>query len=288
MRSVETEGDSIDAAIETALTTLGVTRDRVEVEILSNAARGFLGIGGRKAKVRATLRQSITEQILKDVDRDADAIDEAPPRPPVSRPRRSEVAERPPREQSRGRATEQPAVERPPRESSRARDAEQSPAEPPDAAAASRAGEVLTTIVGHIGITADVQARVEDDSVVLDLTGDSSGVLIGRKGQMLDALEYLVSRIVSRDRTSAVHVVIDCERYRERRREALQELARRMADEAKRKKRVVKLNAMSPRDRRIVHLILQQDTAITTRSSGKGHFRKLIIIPRDAGGSATD
>lgn len=284
MRSVEAEGDSIDAAIETALTTLGVTRDRVEIEILNNAARGFLGLGSRKAKVRATLRQSITEQILKDVDRAAKAIDEAPERTRINRPSRPEAAARPPREQNRGRSTEQSATERPPREPSR-RTAEQSPAEPPDAASASRAGEVLTTIVGHIGITADVQARVEDDSVVLDLTGDSSGVLIGRKGQMLDALEYLVSRIVSRDRTSAVHVIIDCERYRERRREALQELARRMADEAKRKKRVVKLNAMSPRDRRIVHLILQQDTAITTRSSGKGHFRKLIIIPREAGES---
>jgi spoIIIJ-associated protein len=139
-----------------------------------------------------------------------------------------------------------------------------------------------------MGVGADAKARVEDDSIVLDLTGDSSGVLIGRKGQMLDALEYLVSRIVSRDVTSSVRVVIDCEHYRERRRESLEELARRMADEAKRKKRVVKLNAMSPRDRRIVHLILQQDSAITTRSSGKGHFRKLIIIPRGGDDSVVE
>jgi spoIIIJ-associated protein len=80
--------------------------------------------------------------------------------------------------------------------------------------------------------------------------------------------------------------VIDCERYRERRREALEEMARRMADEAKRRNRTIKMNAMSPRDRRIVHLVLQRDAAITTRSSGKGHFRKLIIIPR--GGVRSD
>ena len=82
-----------------------------------------------------------------------------------------------------------------------------------------------------------------------------------------------------------MRVIIDCERYRERRREVLEELARRMADEAKQKGRAVRLNAMSPRDRRIVHLVLQRDSSITTRSSGKGHFRKLIIIPRDGRGS---
>jgi len=136
-----------------------------------------------------------------------------------------------------------------------------------------------------MGIEAEARARIEDESIVLDLAGDSSGVLIGRKGQMLDALEYLVSRIVSRDQASTVRVVIDCERYRERRREALEEMARRMADEAKRRNRTVKMNAMSPRDRRIVHLVLQRDAAITTRSSGKGHFRKLIIIPRGGVGS---
>jgi spoIIIJ-associated protein len=270
MRWVEAEGESIDAAIEAALVSLGVTRDRVEVEILSNAARGLFGLGGRKARVRATLRQSITEQFLREADEPDDSVEQAAAAPAVDRRRR----------------TESERSERRPREPILARD--ERIATPPDAAVAQSAGEVLRTIVGHIGVSADVQARVDEDSVVLDLAGDASGVLIGRKGQMLDALEYLVSRIVSRDQTSAVHVVIDCERYRERRREALQELARRMAEEAKRKRRAVKLNAMNPRDRRIVHLILQQDASITTRSSGKGHFRKLIIIPRGTGGPAAE
>lgn len=267
MRSVESEGESIDAAIEAALKTLGVTRDRVEVEILNSASRGLFGIGGRKAKVRATLRQPITEQILEQAARPAAppmsaAADAPEPRRPPRRPREPQPR---PRVEARRRSSAED---------------EDSLGEKPDAAAAHRAEEALRNIIHHMGVTAEARARVEDDSIVLDLTGESSGVLIGRKGQMLDALEYLVSRIVSRDQASAVRVVIDCERYRERRREALEEMARRMADEAKRKRRVIKLNAMSPRDRRIVHLVLQQDTAITTRSSGKGHFRKLIIIPR--------
>jgi spoIIIJ-associated protein len=267
MRSVEAEGDSIDAAIEAALQLLDATRDRVEIEILSNAARGLFGLGGRKAKVRATLRQSIVEQVFDEqtgpVSRQDDlgrlaAKPNQAPRPPMRTPA-------PPR----------------PRQTTHAMT-------PPDQEAAERACEVLRNIVAHLGVGATIESHIDDDAVVLQLMGDASGVLIGRKGQMLDALEYIVSRIVSRDRTSAVHVIIDCERYRERRREALQELARRMGEEAKRKKRVVKLNAMSPRDRRIVHLILQQDPSITTRSSGKGHFRKLIIIPSDRANSPAD
>lgn len=266
MRSIEVEGESIDAAIEASLRTLGVARDRVEVEILSNASRGLFGIGGRKARVRATLRQPITEQILEEVAA-TESVADSPLEPSRTKPRQPD---------------------RPARQRSRSADPGDSPHEKPDSSAAERAEEVLRNIVLHMGVSAEVRARIDVDSIVLDLTGDSSGVLIGRKGQMLDALEYLVSRIVSRDQTASVHVVIDCERYRERRRESLEELARRMADEAKRKKRVIKLNAMSPRDRRIVHLILQQDSTITTRSSGKGHFRKLIIIPRGGGDPAPE
>jgi spoIIIJ-associated protein len=258
MRSVEAEGESIDAAIDAALEMLQVARDRVDIEIVSNAARGLLGFGARKAKVRATLRQPISERILDESN------EPATPPTPVAKPRREQIRQPPPRSTPVGTQTQPP--QRP-------------AAEQPDSAVARRAEQVLSDIVAHIGVTAQVQSSIEDDSVVLQLTGDSSGILIGRKGQMLDALEYMVARIVSRDNSSAVRVIIDCEHYRDRRRESLQELARRMGEEAKRKRRIVKLNAMSPRDRRIVHMILQQDPSITTRSAGKGHFRKLIIIP---------
>jgi spoIIIJ-associated protein len=111
------------------------------------------------------------------------------------------------------------------------------------------------------------------------LTGDTSGVLIGRRGQMLDALEYLLNRIAARDEGASARIVVDSENYRMRRRAALEELARRMGEQAKKKRKPVTLNPMSPRDRRIVHMILQEDTSVVTKSSGKGYFRKLIIIP---------
>jgi spoIIIJ-associated protein len=237
MDSVEADGSSIDEAIASALKRLGATRERVEIEILSNAARGLFGIGGRKARVRATLRIPIdAEPATANADSPTPA----------------------------GVTTAQPP-------------------EPLDAHAAERAREVLQAIVDHIGVSATVGVRGEDDHILLDLTGDATGVLIGRRGQMLDALEYVVNRIVARDDAGSARIVVDSQDYRGRRREALEELARRMADQAQKKGKPVTLNPMSPRDRRIVHLVLQDDPSLSTKSSGKGYFRKVIISPARTG-----
>jgi len=239
MDAVEADGSSIDEAIESALKLLGVTRDRVEIEILNNAVRGLFGIGGRKARVRATLRAPID-------------ADHAPPSPPARR----ETAAAP------------PVAAR-----------ETSAMTPDDHHAVDRARHVLEEILRHMDVQATVNVRPEDGHVLFELTGDASGVLIGRRGQMLDALEYLLNRIAARDEGGSARIVVDSENYRTRRRAALEELARRMGEQAKKKRKPVTLNPMSPRDRRIVHLILQEDTSLVTKSSGKGYFRKLIIIP---------
>jgi len=147
--------------------------------------------------------------------------------------------------------------------------------------AVDHARHVLEEILRHMEVHADVNVRHHEGDVLFDLTGDSSGVLIGRRGQMLDALEYLLNRVAARDEGGSARIVVDSENYRARRRESLEELARRMGEQAKKKRKPVTLNPMSPRDRRIVHLILQEDASLVTKSSGKGYFRKLIIIPAD-------
>jgi spoIIIJ-associated protein len=129
--------------------------------------------------------------------------------------------------------------------------------------------------------TVEVTTGEDPGTIVLQVSGDSSGLLIGRRGQTLEALEYMVNRIIGRDGETPVRVMLDVERYRERRREYLDTLAKRLAAKAQQTGRVVTLNPMSPRDRRIVHLALQGDTAVSTRSQGEGHYRKLLIIPAD-------
>jgi spoIIIJ-associated protein len=139
--------------------------------------------------------------------------------------------------------------------------------------------------LGHLGVSGRVEVAPSDepDKVTLAVTGDSSGLLIGRRGQTLDAIEHVINRIAGRsDEGPPSRIVIDVERYRERRQEYLDALARRLAEKAKHTRRVITLNPMSPRDRRIVHLALQSDPAIETRSQGEGQFRKVLILPVDA------
>lgn len=145
-----------------------------------------------------------------------------------------------------------------------------------------RAAQVLREIVTRIGVEATVHAGTHEEGILLDLDGDTSGILIGRHGQTLDALEYIVNRILLQQDPTAPRVIVDANQYRVRRRASLEEMALRMAEQAKRKGRPVTLNPMPPQDRRIIHLALQNDPSLTTRSSGDGVLRRLVIIPQSA------
>lgn len=152
---------------------------------------------------------------------------------------------------------------------------------------AERARGVLTDIVRLIGAPADVVARPEAECVVLDLQGDNGGLLIGRHGQTLDALEYIVNRIVCRDGIDGPRIVVDSNDYRARHRSLLEDLARSKAAEAKRRNRAVHLNPMSSQDRRIIHMFLQEDPSLRTESSGDGYERHVVIVPVHHGGCET-
>jgi len=172
-------------------------------------------------------------------------------------------------------------------------DAATTPSEAGGASSASkvlvqRAAQLLRDIVLRIGVEAEVAIRAHDEGVLLELTGDTSGILIGRHGQMLDALEYVVNRALLRDDENALRVMVDANGYRVRRRASLEDLAHRMAEQAKRKGEPITLSPMPPQDRRIIHLALQGDPLLTTRSSGDGVLRRLVIIPEGAAFQAHD
>ena len=117
------------------------------------------------------------------------------------------------------------------------------------------------------------------ESLELEIKGDGSGILIGRHGQTLDALEYLLNRIVARRIKDAMPILLDTESYRARRRQQLHRMALSMGERAKREHEAMKLDPMPPRDRRIVHLALKDDPMITTRSAGEGFLRSVEIVP---------
>jgi spoIIIJ-associated protein len=154
-----------------------------------------------------------------------------------------------------------------------------------------------TAILAHVLELMDERGEItvtEEDSegIELAIKGDGSGLLIGRHGQTLDSLEYLVNRILARRVKDAVPITVDTESYRERRRRQLHRMALSMAEQTKREHASVTLDPMPPRDRRIVHLALKDDPLITTRSTGDGFLRVVEIIPvgerRESGGARGD
>ncbi|MBM2803754.1 MAG: single-stranded nucleic acid binding protein [Deltaproteobacteria bacterium] len=240
MDFVETEGDTIDAAIDSALKLLGVARDKVTVDIISEGRKGILGFGAQKAKVRAALRKTAIE-----IDRPAKPAALA--------------------------LSAQPAPI-----------AEQAALAVDISAMVDKAKITLGEILQLMGVAATVEqkAAANGAEIILDIKAEDSGLLIGRKGQTLEALQYLIGRIVGeRQGSEGPHIIIDIESYRERRRRSLEDMALRLGEKAKRQRKTVTVDALSAADRRIVHAALQDDPWVTTKSLGQGSYRRLLIIP---------
>ena len=233
MDFVETEGDTIDAAIENALKILGVGRDKVTVEIISEGRKGIFGFGAQKARDSrraAGNRRSSIEMTAE---------------PEAGR-----------------RGAGCTAVEA--------------------SAIAEKAKAAYWRNFQFNGSQSDGDDRkpANGDETILEVRADNSGLLIGRKGQTLEALQYLVIRIAGeRPGSEGPHIVIDIENYRERRRKSLEDMALRMGEKAKRQRKTVTVDALSAADRRIIHAALQDDPWVTTQSLGQGSYRRLLIIP---------
>ena len=145
-----------------------------------------------------------------------------------------------------------------------------------------KAQKTLEDILELMGVKATVEQKSSPlgDETVLAVHAENSGLLIGRKGQTLEALQYLVTRIAGeRPGSEGSHIVIDVENYRERRRKSLEDMALRLGGKAKRQRKAVSVDALSAADRRIIHAALQDDPWVSTRSLGQGAYRRLLIIP---------
>src|SRR2546425_5356563 len=229
MDFVEAEGDSIDQAIENALKMLGVERDKITVDILSEGKKGIFGFGAQKARIRAALRTKAVGIDTPEANRVPCAMTD------------DEVA-----------------------------------------AIAGKAKSILAEILSLMDVQASVEVKRGEagDEVILDIRAENSGLLIGRKGQTLEALQYLVTRIADeRSGIEGPHIVVDIENYHERRRKSLQDMALRLGEKAKRQRKTVTVDALSAADRRIIHAALQDDPWVSTKSLGQGSYRRLLIIP---------
>jgi spoIIIJ-associated protein len=252
MRSVEIEGDTIDEAIARALRALGVERDRVEIDILTDAARGMFGLRRRKARIRATVRAPLLA-----------TLDGCPsPSPDVPQETRDsgDVGASGPRVlEARGNREGNAPI-----------------------GGHEKATTTVEVILRGLGAPGRVSVTrgEEPGTTLLEIATEEASSVIGRKGETLDAIEYLVNRIVARDDGSRrERYVLDVEGYRGRRLRSLEELAHRLADTVRATGRPATVPPMSPRDRRILHLALRGESGVESRTRGQGYYRKLVVVP---------
>ncbi len=142
------------------------------------------------------------------------------------------------------------------------------------------ASGVLREILDKMGVDAEVSAFDDGERIILDAHGAESGLVIGKKGATLDALQYLVNRIIFQKPGERAMVVVDAEGYRGRREDSLADLAKRLAEKAERSGRPVPVEPMSAHDRRIVHMTLADHAGVTTESEGEGMMRRVVIFPK--------
>ena len=156
--------------------------------------------------------------------------------------------------------------------------------EEPESSKANKAKDVLQDLIAWLSDSASVEIKEENsERIRLEIFGDKTGLLIGKRGQTLDALQFLVNKMVNRSAEAVKRIEVDMEHYRKRREQTLRNMAIRLGQKVKRKRKPVTIEAMNAHDRRIIHLTLKNDRALETRSVGKGEMRKLVIHPANTG-----
>ena len=154
-----------------------------------------------------------------------------------------------------------------------------SPKEIGDAASLEEAKEILENILAHVQIPATVEASWVENRIKLDISSNGSGLLIGKRGQTLHSLQFIVNKMFNRRGSRKAHIIIDTENYRERRRKALTEVALNLANRAKKSGRPATSSPLSAYDRRIIHLAVKDDRQVRTKSKGDGALRKVVVFP---------
>ena len=247
MESVEVSAKTVDEAIDIALEDLGLKRSEVDIEVLTPGKPGLFGLGGEQARVRVTALVETTRRPAEDGEEE--------PIPEELLGERVEIKDL-------------------------------------DAEEVQSAHEFLRELLILMDISADVSVREPETpadglgraTAVLDVEGDDLGLLIGRRGTTLSALQYLINVLVTRKLGSRVLVTVDVEAYHRRREDTLRGLARRMADRVRQSRRPMTLEPMPAAERRIIHIALADDSSVMTASTGFGEDRKVVIRPRGNGG----
>ena len=258
MDYTEKWGVDIEEAVRLALLDLKCSRDEVEVSVLEEPTKGFLGIGAKLAKVRVEKIKPVVEEKKPEP--------KAEKKEPKHKERKSKEKKTHEKksQDSKEDKTVNLALDDVDKDS--LKDVEDH-----------EALTFLKDITEKMGLNLNFNAKAGDGIVYLEMNGQDSRTVIGKRGQTLDAIQYLTSLVVNKDKDKYVKVVVDAENYRAKRQKTLEQLANRLAAKVVKTKKYVRLEPMNPYERKVIHATLQKNPNITTRSEGEEPYRRVII-----------
>ena len=261
MEYITVSAKTLDDAITEALIQLGVTSDQLEYEVIEKGSAGFLGIGMKQAVIKA--RRKVVEEpeaeIVKDVKSEPAVMKKEEPKTV-----KKEIAKK--------ETIKKETVKKEPAK----KEADLAKVESQTIEACEKfIYDVLKAMdMTDVKVTSVVD---EEGALSIDMEGSNMGILIGKRGQTLDSLQYLTNRVANKMQEGYVRVKLDTEDYRRRRKETLENLAKNIASKVKRTRRTVSLEPMNPYERRIIHSALQGDPAVSTHSEGEEPYRRVVV-----------
>ena len=241
-------GTDIDTAVELALADLKLTIDEVDVTVLEEPSRGFFGIGSKLALVRVEKKK--TQEVKEPEKKEKKTVEKA--------------------EKAQTQKTATPKKE----EIKKEIEVEEENLVPCEDHEALR---FLKEVIKEMGLDLDITAKKSENSLYLDIQGKDSGTIIGKRGQTLDAIQYLTSLVANKESDEYTRVVVDAENYRAKREKTLEALANRLANKVVKTKRSVKLEPMNPYERKVIHAALHDHPKVVTRSEGQDPYRRVVI-----------
>ena len=296
MKSIESCAKTMDEAVALGLEKLGVSVADVDIEVLDSGNKGLFGfLGAKPVVVRLTVKEEEEEDVLSSIalnqeqvasqapaeEKNADTEKAVRQEKKAQAPKTEKTAkkEKSVKSEKSDKTPKQPAAKETAKETAAVVQHDpKSEATPADEEAQKRTAEFLQELTRLMGVNVEINMHCDEEgSLRVQMFGDELGVLIGRRGETLDALQYLTSLYVNRGREDYVRVTLDSENYRARREESLRRLANRMANRVVKTGKKVKLEPMNPYERRILHSALQANESVTTHSEGEEPNRHVVI-----------
>ena len=274
--SIRVSAKTVEDAITEASIQLGITSDKLEYEVIEKGSAGFLGIGMKQAviearrKVEEKQETEIVEEVKKEIQQVA--AEEVKAEEKIVEEVKAEIEhdEKPKQTTEKAEKKEEIKNDAPVKREVELAEVTDETKE----AVSTFLKDTLKAMGMEVEVALDID---EDGSLSINMSGPNMGILIGKRGQTLDSLQYLANRVANKHQSGYVRVKLDTENYRARREETLKHLAKNIAHKVKRNRRPVALEPMNPYERRIIHSALQNDPYVTTHSEGEEPYRKVVV-----------